>query len=110
MRIELSDPIAGLVFAVPLVALLMIASRSPVVLRQRPSQEGERMISAHQVAQPCGPSRNGNYRFVARRWRERSRASIGYVRAEQRWHSRPEAMIDCEVFVSCQQMTVMSER
>jgi hypothetical protein len=57
MRIELSDPIAGLVFAVPLIALLMTASRSPVVLRQRPSHEDERTISAHKVARPCDRSK-----------------------------------------------------
>jgi hypothetical protein len=110
MRIELSDPIAGLMFAVPLIALLMTASRSPVAFRQR-SQEGERIVSAHQIARQCGLSRNGNYRFVARRWMERVRPhEIGYFRAQQRWRTRPDAMVACEVFVSCQQMTVMSER
>jgi hypothetical protein len=48
MRIELSDPIPGLLMALPLIAILMTAGRSPIALRQRPSPESESTIGASQ--------------------------------------------------------------
>jgi hypothetical protein len=110
MRIELSDPIPGLLIALPLITILMTAGRSPMVVRQRPSQQSERAIRATQLARPCEPYHDRyDLGALAGRWdEERYRPhAVAFVRAGRRWRNRPEAAIDCEVFVSCQQMTAM---
>lgn len=82
MRIELSDPIPGLLMALPLIAILMTAGRSPIVLRQQPTQKIEPAVRASQRPQPCEPYREVNgLGALARRWSdERYRPhAIAYV-------------------------------
>ncbi len=112
MRIEFSDPVAGLLMALPLVAILMTAGRSPIVLTQRPGQESGRTIRANLHVRPCDPYREvHDIGAVVRRSDERYRShALRSLRAGQTWRNRPEATTDCEVFVSCQQMTVITER
>lgn len=110
MRIELSDPIPGLLMALPLIAILMTAGRSPIVIRQRTSQESERTISASQLARPCGSYQDvSGLGALGRRWDEqRYRPQpIGYVRTVQKWRNRPAAGIDCEVVAGCQLTAVL---
>src|SRR5205823_531793 len=112
MRIEFSDPLAGLLMALPLILILMTAGRPPIVLAQRPGQESGRTIRANLHARPCDPYREAyDIASVVRRSDERYRShALRYVRAGKRWRNRPETTADCEVFVSCQQRTVMTER
>jgi hypothetical protein len=111
MRIEFSDPVAGLLMTLPLIAILMTAGRSAIVLTQRPGQESGRTTSANPQARACDTYREVyDIGSVIPPSDEGYRSAMRYVRTGQRWRNRPEATADCEVFVSCQQMRVMRER